>query len=238
MTLYELYAESGPKHRKTYIHVPQILGCVARGATTEEAVANTPAEIRRFLRFLRRHREDVDPEEDIEVRIAEHITEGISLGDGYPYVTFATDFEPLDSGEVDRQLLRVREVMSEIGAWARSQSPESLDAQPPVGRPAQTILLHILGPQGSILAAAFGRAPGFGPIKAAAKSGELPIDEALLLSWEKCAERVKQATPDEWNSVRQMTGYVYTLRNALRRMIEHPWEHFVELSERPGGPVL
>lgn len=238
MTLYQLYAESGPKHRKTYIHVPQILGCVARGATTAEAVAKSPAEIRRYLRFLQRQGEDVDPEEEFDVRIAEHITEGISLGEGFPYLTFATDLEPLDSTGIERQLLRVRQLMEEIGAWTRSQNLQLLDVMPSDGRPSRTILLHILSPQGTFLAWAFGRASGFGPIKKAAESGEIPIDEALILSWEKCAERIWQATPEEWNNVRQMNGYVFTLRKALRRMIEHPWEHFVELSERPGGPDL
>jgi hypothetical protein len=31
---------------------------------------------------------------------------------------------------------------------------------------------------------------------------------------------------------------IRTLRKALRRMLEHDWEHLVELSRRPGGPKL
>jgi hypothetical protein len=29
-----------------------------------------------------------------------------------------------------------------------------------------------------------------------------------------------------------------TLRKALRRVLEHDWEHLAELSRRPGGPSL
>ena len=50
MTVYDLYLESGPRRRKTMVHVPSLLGCVATGATTEEALANTPAAIQSFLR--------------------------------------------------------------------------------------------------------------------------------------------------------------------------------------------
>lgn len=238
MITYDLYAESGPKHRKTYIHVPQIVGCVARGPTTEEAVAASPEAIRMFLRFLYRHGEAVDPDAPLDVRIAEHITEGISLGDGYPYLTFSTDYEPLDRAEIDRQLERVRWVLTDIGDWAMEQDPDTLRHQAPDGRITWDILLHVLSPQGSFLAWAFGRAPGFGPIKAAAASGELPIDRAFQLSWERCVDRIDQVSPDDWNTVRAMKGYDFNLRKALRRMIEHPWEHWVELSQRPGGPHL
>jgi hypothetical protein len=50
--------------------------------------------------------------------------------------------------------------------------------------------------------------------------------------------RVDQTTYDERNAVRELSSRQYTLRKALRRMLEHDWEHLAELSRRDGGPVL
>lgn len=62
MATYRLFLESGPRRRKTMVHVPDLLSCVAVGPTTEEALTATPAAIRAFLHFLRRHGEPVDPD--------------------------------------------------------------------------------------------------------------------------------------------------------------------------------
>lgn len=60
MQEYTLYLESGPKQRKTMVHALDLLGCVVRGATTQEALAATPAGIRACLRFLQANGEPVD----------------------------------------------------------------------------------------------------------------------------------------------------------------------------------
>ena len=70
---------------KTMVHVLDLLGCVATGPTTEEAVARTPAMIRAFLELLHRHGEKADPTAAIETAIADHVTEGDWLGNGSPY---------------------------------------------------------------------------------------------------------------------------------------------------------
>lgn len=41
MTTYDLYPESAPGRRKTMVHVLALLGCVAVGPTSEEALAAT-----------------------------------------------------------------------------------------------------------------------------------------------------------------------------------------------------
>ena len=48
---YALYLESGPRRRKTMVHVLELLGCIAQGPTTEKALAATPEAIRAYLRF-------------------------------------------------------------------------------------------------------------------------------------------------------------------------------------------
>ena len=53
MQTYRLYLESGPKKKKTMVHVLELLGCIAKGPITDEALSSTPGAIRAYLRFLK-----------------------------------------------------------------------------------------------------------------------------------------------------------------------------------------
>ncbi len=85
MPHYPIYLESGPKRRKTMVHVLDLLGCVATGPSTEAALQATPDAIRAYLRFLRRHGEAADLDAPFTTPVAEHITEGQWLGNGSPH---------------------------------------------------------------------------------------------------------------------------------------------------------
>jgi predicted RNase H-like HicB family nuclease len=239
MKTYDLYLESGPRQRKTMVHVLDLLGCVAVGPTTVEALAATPEAIRAYCRFLRRHGEPVDPDESFETRTAEHITEGLWLGNGSPYVMFGPDWEPVSDEEIEIYLNRFRGLRSELIAWVETQTGEQLDALPAGGgRTGRAIILHLLGATGGYLSAALGSAPGFSRIFGAAERGQIGLVEALQQTEALALERVRNTTPEERAAVRQRPKDVRTLRKALRRMLEHDWEHLAELSRRPEGPPL
>ena len=71
-----------------------------------------------------------------------------------------------------------------------------------------------------------------------AERGELPLPEALRRVDEMVAGVVRATTAAQRKAVvRRPAGDVRTLRKALRRALEHDWEHLAELSRRPGGPV-
>lgn len=239
MTMYDLYVESGPKHRKTMVHVPALLGCVATGPTTEEALAATPDAIRAYRRFLARAGEDVDETVPIEAHVAEHVTEGDWLGNGSPYVVFAPDLVPPTDREVETFLARFEALYGELADWAERLDDATLDAQPAEGgRTARAILLHVLGAPGGYLSAALGGASGFSRLAAAAERGEVGLAPALRRLGPMARERVGQATPEERAAIRRRPKDVRTLRKAFRRMLEHGWEHLVELSRRPAGPAI
>ena len=238
MTEYTLYLESGPQHRKTMVHVLDLLGCVATGPTTEAALDATPDAIRAYLRFLKRHGERVDPAASFSTQIGQHIAEtAIFIGQGSPYITFESDLEPVSEREIETFLARFHWMRKELAAWVETQSDKQLDAKPPGGRPARGVLLHVMS-VGGYLSASLGGAPGFGTVQGKAERGEISLAEGLRTVAALAAERVRAATPEQLRAVLQRPKDVRTLRKALRRTLEHDCEHLAELSRRPGGPEL
>ena len=238
MAAYALYLESGPKHKKTMVHVLDLLGCVAVGPTTEAALDATPDTIRAYLRFLKRHGERVDPAAPISTRIAQHIAEtAIFIGQGSPYITFEPDLEPVTPREIETFLARFHWMREELATWVETQSDKQLDAKPQGGRPARGVLLHVMS-VGGYLSASLGGAPGFGTVQGKAERGEISLAEGLRTVAALAAERVRAATPEQRRAVLQRPQDIRTLRKALRRTLEHDWEHLAELSRRPGGPKL
>jgi uncharacterized damage-inducible protein DinB/predicted RNase H-like HicB family nuclease len=239
MPSYALYLESGPRRRKTMVHVLDLLGCIAVGPTTDAALAATPDAIRTYAQYLRRHGEPAELSEPIETHVAEHVTEGSWLGNGSPYLIFGPDLEPLTEQEIERFVQRLAWICDDLAAWAASQNDGQLDATPADGgRPAHAVLLHVLGAQGTFLAAALGGAPGFAALHGAAGRDEIALPDALRRAATLTAERVRAATPEQRAAVRELPAGPRTLRKALRRMLEHDWEHLTELARRPGGPDL
>jgi len=237
MKTYGLYLESGPKRRKTMVHVLELPGCVATGPATEEALAATPGAIRGYLRFLARHGEPVDPEGAFDTHVAEHITRGDWLGNGSPYLVFGPDLLPVSPEEMETCLRRFRWVREDLAAWAREQTSSSLAATPaPGGRAAGAVLLHILPGPGGYLANAVGAAPGFSRVQGAVERGEMELPAALLLVATMASDLVRATTPAQRSAIRDRPKNVGTLRKSLRRMLEHDWEHYAELARRPGGP--
>jgi uncharacterized damage-inducible protein DinB/predicted RNase H-like HicB family nuclease len=237
MTTYNLYLESGPRHRKTMVHVLDLLGCVAVGPTTDEAIQATPDAIRSFLRFMRAHGEDLDPAAPFETPVAEHITEGTWLGNGSPYVMYGPDFEPVTDAALEVYLRRFGWIRSALADWADTQSAAQLDAQPESGgRTARAILLHVLGATGGYLSAGLGSAPGFSRLYGSAERGELSPAEALRECQTMAVERALDSNDEQRRRVMQKRHGPRTFHQTLRRMLEHDWEHLAELSRRAGGP--
>jgi len=237
LTTFDLHLESGPRHQKTMVHVLDLLGCVAVGPTTEDALAATPAAIHAFRRFLHRHGERITPDAPFETRIVEHLTAGEWLGNGSPYLIFGPDLALLTDNEIETFLNRAQWLTDDLAEWVTSQTDNHLDA-PASGRTAREILHHVLAAQGSFLAAALGSAPGFSRLASAAKRGDIGLAAALHESGRMVTERVHATSATERATARALPSGSYTLRMALRRLLEHDWEHLAELARHPGGPPL
>lgn len=238
MTEYGLYLESGPKRRKTMVHVLDLLGCTANGPTTEAALAATPEAIGAFRRFLRAAGETIDAEAPFTTAVVEHVTEGEWLGNGSPYIVYGPDLEPVTEAELAVYSRRFQAMNAALAGWAESRSADELALKPPDGRSAGAILLHVTGAVGGYLSAALGGASGFSGVYGAAERGQIGVFAALRRVDALAAERLLATTPAERAAIIQRPKDVRTLRKALRRMLEHAWEHLAELSRRPGGPAI
>lgn len=229
---FELYLESGPQHRKTWVYVPDLPGCSTVAPTSEAAAEAARAAIRERLDFLRRHGEAVTELEPIEVVIADHVIERKYLG--FAQGSFPTDRQPMTADEAARQLRWAEWSREELVAAARAQTLP-LAAKPATGgRSAAAILSHVAGAEWSYASSALGTVSGGGAIVSAIEnSGDSPWD-ALA------AERVALMT-----RLRAMISAELTLvvergegrpprsaRRMLRRMLEHEWEHTRELESR------
>ena len=228
---FELYLESGPQHRKTWVFVPGLPGCTARGPTTDAAIENTPAAILDRLEFLRRHGELVADPEPMELLVAEHVIERKWLGFGLQF--FAADRLPLTEEDVRTQLLWAGWSRDEFIATARAQTLPLASRPVTGGRSAAEILAHVAGAEWGYVGSVLDSLPGQSrAIKAIEDAGAEPW-EALALERETVLARLSEMSEDERNRVLETDGKTpRSARRMLRRMLEHEWEHTLELRAR------
>jgi predicted RNase H-like HicB family nuclease len=227
---YTVYLESGPQRKKTLAHVLDLLGCVVQRDTTDEAAAAAPDEIRAYLGYLRRHGEKVDPDETIEIRIAEHNTEGLFSGQAL----WPQDLKPLAPAALARYLRWLEWSRADLLGLVKGTDEKGLRAKPPKGRSLRDILLHVLGADKSYVYALVGPLKTMGAPTNAADRGDLDLRIALQEARAAAIERLKTLTPAERARVRKAGQSTYSAYRVIRRMLEHEWEHRREIAARLG----
>lgn len=225
MKTYDLYVHSGPMRKKTYIHVPALPGCIAQGETTDAAITAAPAAITTYLRYLQRHGADVNADEAFRTRIGEMNMRGGFLGVGF----LATDAKPLSNAESDRALTWLGWIHDDIRRVTSTLPAAKLQAKPAVGRPIHRILEHMCGEGGYLRGV-----KGASRVQREVEQGRLDPRDALDQLLELERERLQTMTAEERAEVRQAGQSQWSARAAVRRMLEHGWEHYVEICERLG----
>jgi len=236
MTVYKLFLESGPRRKKTMVHVLELLGCISNGPTTEIALERTPAAIQRFLRFLDRHGDAVDLDSEIQTVIEVHVTEGVWLGNGDPSIVFELDLNQIDNEGIESLIDRLEWMRQDMFELVGVLSEDELAEKPEKGRSIRTILEHILESEYAYMYA-FGRPeglPGSGSI--------VTKREGTLLEWMAYVrsveiERLRSLNREERSKPFVHWKYTRTARKVMRRMLEHQWEHLVEIEDRLTGEI-
>jgi len=230
---FELYLESGPQHRKTWVYIPGLPGCSTVAPTSEAAAEATQTAILERIDFLRSHGETVPDPEPIELVVAEHIIERKMLGFGQG--SFPTDRQPMTPDEAARQLRWAEWSREELVAAARVLALPLADRPATGGRSAAAILSHVAGAEWSYVSSTLGTMPGGGAvISAIDDSPESPWD-ALAAERAALMTRLRAMTPAELTLVveRGEGKPPRSARRMLRRLLEHEWEHTRELRSRP-----
>ncbi len=225
MNTYDLYAESGPKMMKTVVHVPALLGCVNGGDTTQQALDAAPDAIRAYLRFLGRSGERVDPNAAFEARLADHDTSGGFLGSAW----IETDAEPLPKREADALMKRLDAMHGALRSLTNKLTTKRLDAKPAKGRPIRQILRHLLA-EGAYLRGI----SGVSRLQGDADKGRIDPLDALDRMFALEVERLRSMPDDERSTVIMRGQNPWSARRAVRNMLEHCWEHYVEIAVRLG----
>jgi predicted RNase H-like HicB family nuclease len=229
---FDVYLETGPKHRKTMTHVPSLAGVTAMGETTEVALDNTRDAIRERVAFLRRQGEEHPDPEPIELNVAEEDTTGGFLG--FAIAVFRSDLEPVPPRELERQVRWAEWSREELIKAARAQKGGLRSGPPGKGRTPAEILAHVAGSERAYLNSVVGPVEGLNAaIKAVEASPDDPWD-ALAAAREILLKRIRAMTPEERRAVVKRGKEHRTARRMLRRTLEHEWEHVLELRARLG----
>jgi len=232
MKKYSLYVESGPRRKTSMVHVIDLLGCIARGTTTEEAIEATPEAIRAYLRFLQQHGEKVKLAESFSTVVVQHIMEGSWIGYGDPAPGFAPDLQPLTEKDQRVALRRLAWMQADLIDLTRAQSTKQLSAEPKTGgRSIEQILDHVAESHAVYLRYLVGKVDGLSDALKAIKNPDGLID-GLSRTWEISNARLNELTERERKQRVPHGQVTWTARRALRRMLEHNWEHLLELRER------
>jgi predicted RNase H-like HicB family nuclease/uncharacterized damage-inducible protein DinB len=212
------------------VHVPAMAGCIAVGPTTDEAIENARTAIRARIEFLRRHGEPVADPDPLDIVVAEEDTTSGWLGFGVGF--FGIDREPIGADEAKRQVAWLTWSRDELLAAARAQ-PGTATAEPAGGgRTVAAILLHAADAERGYLNSALGPVPGLNAaVTAIGRAGDDPW-EALARARGLVIERLAAMTDEERTAVVRRGKDERTARRMLRRMLEHEWEHTLELRAR------
>jgi predicted RNase H-like HicB family nuclease/uncharacterized damage-inducible protein DinB len=238
MPVYALYLESGPRRRKTMVHVPDLLGCIAYAGSSEAALAAAPNAIRTYLHYLQRHGEPVDPEATFIPYIAAHVMEGTWLGNGDPNPGFSFDFLPLEEKDLQLYLTRLGWIQRSTLDLVANLSNEQLLAEPPgKGRSIFHILAHVAGSHKEYLCMQVGNVEGMNEAFRAIKPDRATLAAALEALWQISRLRLEALTENERRQTVPHGQVAWTARRCLRRMLEHSWEHLLEISDRLGTGI-
>jgi predicted RNase H-like HicB family nuclease len=234
---FDLYFESGPQHRKTWIYVPSLPGCSTVAPTSDQAPEAARAAILDRVAFLRRHGETVPDPEPMELVVAGHVIERKVLGFGQ--IAFSPDLAPVTPDEAARQLRWAEWSREELVASARAQSLPLPEKPAGGGRSAAAILAHVAGAEWSYATSTLGSIPGGTAILSAVEStaATAPWD-ALAAERSALMARLRAMTAAELARVveRGEGKPPRSARRMLRRLLEHEWEHVRELRARLGDP--
>jgi uncharacterized damage-inducible protein DinB len=167
------------------------------------------------------------------VQISRIFTSGACLGHGDPTPGFALDFEPLVAEDLERYLRHVGWLQADLLAQVHDLSPEQLAADPPAGgRSLYRILEHVAESDAVYLRYLVGPVNDLAEARREVREGPQGVVSALAQMWEITRTRFAGLTAAERAQLVPHGQVTWTARRAVRRILEHEWEHLQEIEAR------
>jgi len=214
------------------VHVLDLLGCVVHDRTTESALEATPAAIRQFLDFLARHGENLDPGGRFTTRVAEHVMEGSWLGYGDPTPGFSRDFEPLPPQILEQGVRRLTWMKEDLVHRLDHLTDRELAEIPEHGRALGAILEHLGESQVVYVRYLVGPLEGASPMLRQLRAGGVNAVQILARLFDLHLQRLAGLSAEERELIVPHGQVRWTAHRALRRSLEHAWEHLLEIDAR------
>jgi hypothetical protein len=156
------------------------------------------------------------------------------LGNGSPYVLFQPDLQPLTPPEIETAIQHLEWMYGEMVRQARLLRLNQGElASPDNERSLQQILHHVLESANYYLWSSFGKTHAAADAVKQAEKGE-DVLVCLERLYPAIFERLRAATPEERERTVPHGQETWTARKTARRLLEHQWEHLVEIAERSG----
>lgn len=233
--LYATYIESANDGR-CLAHALDLPGCIAPGATCEEALQRLPKAIRDHCAWLRGHGEPAPPVGiPIEITVAERHTGTGPFDPGDAAALFAPDREPLSTDGMEGYLHLLAHSRADLLALVEGLAYEVLDWSP-VHAPGTFTVRRILRHVGDAEEWYVSRL-----VPPETLPPEWDDDEELpalvYLEMERCTalDRLRALGDRERSSVHYPTSWTdhpdeaWTARKALRRALEHELQHTAQV---------
>jgi predicted RNase H-like HicB family nuclease len=232
MAEYTIYLECGPQQRKTMVHVLDLLGCIAKGATMEVALEGTPPAIRAFHEFEAHHSSHTSSPQPITYHIAEHVKKGPWLGYGDPVSGFTPDFADLTIEDLNTYVQRLKwmeeDVLHLVEAILFEERGKNLLGD---DRPVNAILVNLAEGHAGFLRYLLGKMEEISNRIRIIRRDPVALLPTLAQVWDIANERLAGMSHAERSQRVQHGQVTWTARRALRRMLEHTWDLYTELTK-------
>jgi hypothetical protein len=215
------------------------LGCTVSGRTTEEAIALTPVAIQRFRSTISVPERTPLALEEIEWTVAEHVMEGDWLGYGDPTPGFRPDFDALGQDEFFDLVHRLDLLHSAILDLLTDLPSTGITAKPITGWSVFEICSHLVKSEKVYLHYWIGNVGELHEPLRIIQQEQAGLITNLNDFWLEYHKRLEQVQDTELQMKVPHGKVLWTARRAIRRMLEHSWEHLEEMRRRRrGNPLL
>ena len=190
--------------------VGDVPGCIARGATKEEAVANARRAFGDYIALLEKYGVSAEHWKQLDPA-------GFTVRDFTADDWFDDDFRPLEEHELRDFLHQMEGSRGALLALIRGLSPEQMELKPtPEMWSVRAALEHVMSTEATLLS----------------RLERWPTELGALQAVHRMAfQRFSVLEPEDTKLDHRVFGQRWSTRRVMRRILEHEYEHLEHIRE-------